>query len=136
MALAVSRFAAILSPTSPVSPVLWYAVLGAPIAWALEFWIGYWAVEARCDRPGYATPVDITGWTIVVGVAALLVACGALATSIVLFRRTSDSGSKGPPPRGRIRFLAVVGMTVAPLFIAIIVMTSSGVLVLMPCNQS
>lgn len=132
----MSRFAAILSPTSPVSPVLWYAVLGAPAAWALQFWIGYWVAEARCDRPGYATPADLTAWTIAVGIAALLVAGGALAVSIALFRRTSDTESKGPPPKGRVRFLAIVGMTVAPLFIAIIAMTSAGVLVLMPCTQS
>jgi hypothetical protein len=130
------RIAHILSPTSPVSPVLWYAVLGAPTAWALQFWVGYWVAQARCDRPGYAVPADLTAWTIVVGAAGLLVAIGALATSIVLFRRNVDAESKGPPPDGRIKFLAVVGMTVAPLFIAIIAMTSTGVLVLMPCTQS
>jgi heme/copper-type cytochrome/quinol oxidase subunit 2 len=130
------RVAAILSPTSPVSPVLWYAVLGAPTAWALQFWIGYWAVQARCDRPGYATPVNLTAWTIVVGVAALAMAIGALVTSIVLFRRNAEAEEKGPPPAGRIKFLAIVGMTVAPLFIAIILMTSAGVLILMPCTQA
>lgn len=130
------RVTAILSPTSPVSPVLWFAVLGAPSAWALQFWIGYWATTARCDRPGYATPVDLTAWTIVIGLAALAVAFGALATSIALFRRTVDAESEGPPPDGRIKFLAIVGMAVAPLFIVVIAMTSSGVLVLMPCTQA
>jgi heme/copper-type cytochrome/quinol oxidase subunit 2 len=130
------RVAAILSPTSPVSPVLWYAVLGAPGAWALQFWIGYWVSESRCDRPGYATSADLSAWTIIVGAAALVVALGALATSIALFRRTAGAETEGPPPDGRIRFLAIVGMAVAPLFIAIIAMTSSGVLVLMPCTQS
>lgn len=130
------RVAAILSPTSPVSPVLWYAVLGAPSAWALQFWVGYWVSQARCDRPGYATPADLTAWTVVTGVAALAVALGALVTSIVLFRRSAHADTKGAPPDGRIKFLAVVGMAVAPLFIAIIAMTSSGVLVLMPCTQS
>ncbi len=132
----MNRISAILDPISPVSPVLWYAVLGAPIAWALEFWIGYWAAQARCERPGIHVAVDTTAWTIIVGAAALAVAFGALATAITLFRRTADTESKGPPPRGRVRFLSVVGMTVAPLFIAMIVMTSSGVLVLMSCNQS
>jgi hypothetical protein len=130
------RIAAILSPASPVSPVLWYAVLGAPIAWALQFWVGYWVSQARCDRPGYAAPADLTAWTIVAGIAALAVAFGALVTSIALYRRAADAETKGPPPDGRIKFLAVVGMAVAPLFIAIIAMTSSGVLVLMPCTQA
>jgi hypothetical protein len=132
----VNRPASILSPTSPVSPVLWYAVLGAPTAWALEFWIGYWAAEARCGRPGSHVAVDTAAWTIVVGIVALAVAIGALATAIALWRRTSGTDVKGPPPQGRIRFLAAVGMTVGPLFITLIAMTSVGVLVLMPCNQS
>jgi hypothetical protein len=132
----VSRLTAILSPTSPTSPVLWYAVLGAPTAWALEFWIGYWAAEARCGRPGDHVAVDTVTLTVVVGVLAMGFAIGALLTSIVLWRRTSDTEVKGPPPRGRVRFLAAVGMTVAPLFIALIAMTSAGVLVLLPCNQS
>ncbi len=132
----MNRISSILSPISPISPVLWYAVLGAPTAWALQFWVGYWAAEARCERPGAHVAVDISTWTIVTGALALAMAVGALATAITLFRRTADTESKGPPPRGRVRFLAVVGMTVAPLFIAMIVMTSSGVLVLMPCTQS
>lgn len=132
----MSRLSAILSPESPVSPVLWYAVLGAPTAWALQFWVGYWAAEARCERPGAHVAVDISTWTIVAGAAGLAIAFGALATSVVLWRRFSDAEVKGAPPRGRVRFLAAVGMTVSPLFIAIIAMTSSGVLVLMPCNQS
>jgi hypothetical protein len=132
----VRRLSAILSPESPVSPVLWYAVLGAPIAWALEFWVGYWATQARCERPGAHVAVDLSTWAIVAGVAGLLIAVGALVTSIVLWRGFSDAEVKGAPPRGRVRFLAAVGMTVSPLFIAIIVMTTSGVLVLMPCNQS
>lgn len=132
----MSRLTAILSPTSPVSPVLWYAVLGAPTAWALEFWIGYWAAEARCGRPGSHVAVDTAAWTIIVGALALAFATGALATAVVLWRRTSDAEVKGPPPRGRIRFLAAVGMTVGPLFITLIAMTSVGVLILMPCNQS
>lgn len=132
----MNRVAAILSPTSPVSPVLWYAVLGAPVAWALEFWIGYWAAEARCGRPGAHVGVDTTAWTIVVGAAALAMAIGALLTSISLFRRTGETSVKGPPPDGRVRFLAAVGLAVGPLFIALIAMTSVGVLVLMPCNQS
>jgi heme/copper-type cytochrome/quinol oxidase subunit 2 len=132
----MKRLAAILTPASPVSPVLWYAVLGAPSAWALQFWVGYWVSQARCDRPGYRVPADLTTWTIVAGIAALAVAFGALAISIALFRRTLETDVEGPPPDGRIKFLAIVGIAVAPLFIAIIAMTSTGVLVLMPCTQA
>lgn len=132
----MKRIAGILSPTSPVSPVLWYAVLGAPIAWALQFWTGYWLAQAQCGPTGSQWKIDLSAWATWVGIAGLAMAIGALATAVTLYRRTATAEVKGAPPQGRIKFLSVVGMTVAPLFIAIIAMTSTGVLVLLPCNQS
>ncbi len=111
-------------------------MFGAPIAWSLQFGSGYWISEAQCSPTGDQWQIALSGWAIAIGAGALAVAVGALATAIALFRRSSGADVKGPPPDGRIRFLAVVGMTVAPLFIAIILMTSAGVLVLQPCNQS
>ena len=125
-----------LSSASPASPALWYAVFGAPIAWSLQFAGGYWLSEAQCSPTGGQWQIPLSGWAIGLGAGALLVALGALVTAIALFRRSSGAEVKGPPPGGRIRFLAVVGMTVAPLFIAIILMTTAGVLVLQPCSQS
>jgi cobalamin biosynthesis protein CobD/CbiB len=125
-----------LSPESPVSPLLWYAVLGSAIAWALQFGSGYWITEAQCSPTGGQWEIDVSAWTLAIGAVALAVAIGSAATAVALFVRTSGVDSKGPPPAGRIRFLAAVGMAVAPLFIAMIVMTTVGVLVLQPCNQS
>jgi hypothetical protein len=124
-----------LSPESPASPLLWYGVLGSAVAWALQFGSGYWITQAQCSPAGRWQFGD-SGWVIAIGAAALAVAIGAAATAVTLFLRTSGVDSKGAPPAGRIRFLAIVGMAVAPLFIAMIVMTTVGVLVLQPCNQS
>jgi hypothetical protein len=125
-----------LSPASPVSPVLWYAVLGSPIAWSLQFGFGYWIAEAQCSRTGSQWQIPLSTWAVLTGIAAVAVSLGALATAIALFRQTSGVEVEGPPPDGRIRFLAAIGIAVAPLFIAIIAMTSAGVLILQPCTQS
>ncbi len=125
-----------VSPESPASPLLWYGVLGAPTAWALQFGAGYWITEAQCSPSGGQWQFNASGWVIAIGAAALAVAIGSAATAVALFLRTGDTPSDGPPPPGRIRFLAIVGMAIAPLFIAMIVMTTAGVLVLQPCNQS
>lgn len=125
-----------LSPLRPDSPVLWYAVLGAPAAWAAQFGIGYWISEAKCSTAGSHWGIGVQAWAIIVGAVAIAAAAGAGLTALSLFLRTRDADAKGPPPEGRIHFLAIVGLTVCPLFLAIMAMTTVGVLVLYPCNQS
>jgi hypothetical protein len=129
------RSPAPIPPESPASPLLWYAVLGSPVAWALQFGAGYWITEAQCSPSG-GWQFGASGWTIAIGAVALAVALGSAAAAVSLFLRTSGTPADAPPPPGRIRFLATVGMAVAPLFVAMIVMTTAGVLVLQPCNQS
>ena len=45
-------------------------------------------------------------------------------------------GSEEPPPKGRLPFLAIVGMAITPLFLAIILMDGLGVVFLPECSQS
>jgi uncharacterized membrane protein len=125
-----------LSPDSPVSPVLWYAVLGPPAAWFGQFLIYYWLAETQCSPAGAQWDIPLATWAIVVGAVAAVIAAGAGLTSIALLRRNSDDEAEDAPPGGRIRFLAVVGMTLTPLFFAMILMTTAGLLTLIPCNQS
>jgi hypothetical protein len=69
------------------------------------------------------------------GIAALLtLLCGAGAC--VAWRATRDSDDDERPPAGRVHFLSVIGMTIAPLFLAIIVMSSVGAIVVEECVQS
>lgn len=125
-----------LSPDSPVSPVLWFAVLGAPLAGVLQFAIGYWIAQAQCSPTGGQWGIAVKSWALGVGALGETVAIAAGLTALLLWRRTAGADVKGPPPAGRIRFLAAVGMTVAPLFIFLIAMTSIGAAVLYPCTQS
>lgn len=121
-------------PESPVSPVLWFAVLGAPLAYAAQMGIAYWLAEAECSPTGGQWGISLSAWGVAVTAVAATVAIGAGLTALSLFRR--PGGKDDPPPPGRIAFLAAVGMTVSVLFLALIVMTGAGMLAFHLCNQS
>jgi hypothetical protein len=72
-------------------------------------------------------------WTLAVTVAAAVVAVAAIAAAIVTFRATRGAEE---PPAARIHFLAVIGITVGPLFLAMIVMSGLGAIFLPQCVQS
>jgi hypothetical protein len=130
-----------LPPTSPDSPLslpLWFAVLGAPLGWTLQFSVGYWLVEAQCSRTGQARwAIDVDLWMAALTALGAAAALGAGLTALALFRRSREAGHDSAPPAGRIHFLAMVGMAVAPLFLAMIALTAIGVFVhFPPCEQS
>lgn len=123
-----------IPPESPVSPVLWFGVLGAPGAYAVQLGLGYWLTQAACSPAGEEWGISLSAWAIVVTALAALVAIGAGLTSIWLYRRHGDRHD--PPPAGRVAFLAAVGMTVSVLFLLLILMTGAGVVTFRVCNQS
>jgi hypothetical protein len=132
----MTRIRALLSPQSPASPLLWFAVVGAPGAWVVQFGIGYWLSEAECSPTGGEWGISLEAWGIVVGILAALVALAAGLTSVALFRLTSEHEEDDAPPAGRIHFLSVVGMTVTTLFFVLILMTLVASIAHTPCNQS
>ena len=123
-----------IPPESAVSPVLWFAVLGAPGAYAAQLGLGYWLVEAECSPTGGQWGISLSTWAIAVTVLAAAAAIASGLTSHWLYRRTGDRHE--PPPAGRIAFLAAIGMTVSSLFLVLILMTGAGVLTFHVCNQS
>jgi len=123
-----------IPPSSPVSPVLWFAVLGAPAAYVVQQGLGYWLAEAECSPTGGMWGISLGTWALVVGAFSATVALAAGLTALWLFRRTGDY--KDAPPPGRIAFLGVVGMTVSSLFLALILMSAAGILTYHVCNQS
>jgi Mn2+/Fe2+ NRAMP family transporter len=106
----------------------WFGLFGAPAAWTVQHVTGYALSEAACDRGG----LDLDAWTIAVTAAAAAVAVLAGVAALATYRAT-PSGDE--PPASRVRFLAILGMTVAPLFLAIILMSGIGVTVLVDCHQ-
>lgn len=123
-------------PKSAASPLMWFAVIGAPLAWVVEFAVGYWATQAACSVPGEAWDVRLNLWGVVLMTISFGVAIAAGIAAVGLFRGTQGADVEGSPPAGRVRFLATVGMTVTVLFTCIIVMTGLGIVILPDCHQS
>jgi hypothetical protein len=119
--------------------LLWFGLFGAPAAWTVQFVIGYWLSEVRCSTGGVGG-LEVDSWTIVTTAVAAVLAVLAEVAAIRTFRRTRNvrgmGGADEPPPKGRVHFLATVGIVIAPLFFLIIVMSGVGVAVLENCRQS
>jgi hypothetical protein len=123
----------------PLEPLSWFGLLGAPVVWTLMHVLGYGLAEARCDPIG-SGKVTLEAWTVALMSVAAAIAVLAGLSALAVFLRTRDvkgvGGSEEPPPKGRLHFLAVVGMAISPLFLAIILMDGLGVLILPECVQS
>lgn len=109
--------------------LLWFGVLGAPSAWVIQHLTGYALSEAGCHGD-----VAIDPGTIVISAAAAAIALLAALASVVVWRATRGAGSA--PPTGRVHFMAVIGMTVAPLFLALVLMSGLGAVLIDGCVQS
>jgi hypothetical protein len=113
---------------------LWFGLLGAPAAWTLQHVTGYALTEATCGEAGSSGwDVHLDAWTIAVVASAALVAVAAGGAAALTYRATRDAGDE--PPAARVRFLAVIGMAIAPLFLAMILMSGLGTLFLDHCRQ-
>jgi hypothetical protein len=114
----------------------WLGVGAAPTAWTLQHVFGMGLTLAACERAGTSWDIAVHGVTIVLTAAAAVVAVLGGAASVLAFRAVREAEKDDPPPSGRIFFLAIVGMAITPLFLAIILMSGSGVLTLTLCRQS
>jgi hypothetical protein len=108
-----------------------FAVLGAPVAWAVQHVTGFGLTEAACGDGAHGIALDT--WTIVVTASAATVAVLAEAAAIAAFRATRDAGHE--PPGSRIHFLSIIAMTIAPLFLLMMLMSGIGSVVLANCRQ-
>jgi hypothetical protein len=114
----------------------WIGVFGAPAAWTLQHVFGMGLTLAACERAGSGWDIAVNAVTIVLTASAALVAVLAGIAAIFAFRAVREAEKDDPAPRGRIFFLGIVGMSISPLFLAIILMSGSGVLSLTLCRQS
>jgi hypothetical protein len=119
-------------PRLTLNLLMWFGLLGAPAAWVLQFMVSYWFSEAACAGPRRAAPVD-TATAIATGLA-IAVAVAAALSALTVMRATKDQGDAPPP--GRVHMLGIVGLTISPLFLMIIIFNGIGVLVLPECVQS
>jgi hypothetical protein len=123
-------------PLPPRPLLVWFGVFGAPAAWAAQHVAGYALTAAECSPAGTMWDVHVNTWTVAFTATAAAIAVLAWLSSVRAFLSTRGASHDDPPPQGRTHFLAVIGMTVAPLFLAIILMSGAGVLGLEVCEQS
>lgn len=130
------------TPNGPF--LMWFGLIGAGISWALMFLFGYGLSVATCNVFVRDTPFEL--WTIIdTAVGAALAILGTVA-AVSVFRATRDpvgdrtgeelAGKGGPPPDGRTHFLAIIGMSVSPLFLCIILASGLGAFFLPTCVQA
>lgn len=112
---------------------VWFGIVAAPAAWTVQHVFGYGLSEVTCD-PGAGASASTFNLdaAIVSGVAVLIALAGLVAAFTVL----RANGSETPPPEGRRHFLGAVGVTISPLFIAIMLMSGIGSIILEKCHQA
>jgi hypothetical protein len=115
----------------------WVGVLGSPFAWATQHVAGFALALSRCpdntQGPGWKVPVNTV--TLIFGITAAAVTLLSGASAFAAWRATRENDDDDAPPAGRVHFLAVIGLTITPLFFAIIVMSSTGAIVFPKCVQ-
>ena len=119
----------------PLSVLLWFGVLGSPMAWVLMFLTGFAFDLAQCNPAGTEWKLPVEAWTIAATAFGVVVALLSLLAAVAAYRRTRDA-EDDELPGSRIKFMAICGITIAPLFLAIILMAGLGATSLADCHQS
>lgn len=124
--------------------VVWFGVLGGPVAWAAQFVTSLFLTFYDCGAEARAS-VSLHPIETALGIAAIVVGLASTAVAAWLFRDTRRAremslevirGFGGEPPLARVHFLAIVGLTVNFLAVAIVVLTTIGSPQLLNCQQS
>jgi hypothetical protein len=125
--------------------LLWFGILGGPLAWATGFVAAYGFALAQCNPPVTRWQLPVHGWQIGLAIGALVVGLAATGVSLGVFLRTRNiddvmkdelMGEGHVPPLGRVHFLSIVGLTVNFLALSIVVICGIGAPLLTVCRQS
>lgn len=114
---------------------MWLGVLGAPIVWACQHVFGFGVTQAGCSIGSKSWNVPIDTWTAVATSVAGALAITGLVASVLAYRAVTDADIDADPPGGRIYFMSICGIVISPLFLAIILMSGIGTLILPNCHQ-
>ncbi|GAA1801116.1 hypothetical protein GCM10009682_23480 [Luedemannella flava] len=116
--------------------LMWFAVLGGAVAWAVHLIITWAADEVTCQA-GNDTIQGIP-LRVVVGagvVVPALIAAAALLMAWRAWRTTRAAAGEDDDPRlARASMLALVGVCADTLFLLIILAGGAAVVVLAPCQ--
>jgi hypothetical protein len=128
----------------PSNAFVWFGVLGGGLAWVVQFVAGLAFTFAQCNQLGQRTMLPVRSWQAALAVAGTVVGLAAIAVAARLYRASAVDdvpahvrhGDDARPPVGRVQFLAVIGLVVNFLAVAIMVMTAIGAPLLGACQQS
>ncbi len=127
----------------PPTPLVWFGVVGGALAWAATHVIGVEASYSRCTGAG--SSLSLSPLQIAVAACGAVVALAAMSVCAWIYVRTfrigdiaamERRGDGSAPPAGRLQFLAMAGLTVNLLALAIIVLVGVGAPLLHACQQS
>jgi Ni/Fe-hydrogenase subunit HybB-like protein len=112
---------------------VWFGVAAAPAAWTIQHVFGYGLSEVACDPGAGTSATTFNIEAAIVSGVGVLIALAGLVAALTVFRATE---AETPPPEGRRHFLGAVGLTISPLFIAIMLMSGIGSIILEKCHQA
>jgi hypothetical protein len=111
----------------------WFGLLGAALAWAGHFVVGYGVTVARCNPARLGVAVDT--WEIVLMAIGGAIVLAAESAAVSVFLETREAGYDGPPPDGRRHFFASAAVVGNVLFLGIILLSGLGALSNSGCGQ-
>jgi hypothetical protein len=122
------------------SVLVWFGLLGAPFAWVGQFLVGLGMTEAACGDDGMHRSLAVNGVTAAATALGAVITVLAVLTALKVRRDMSPvrgvGGAEEPPPRGRVYFLATLGVVIAPVFLFMMLMSGIGAIALPECHQS
>ena len=110
---------------------LWFGIVGAPLAWAAQEWLGWLLASERCRPRGQAMALA-SGGLVAMHLLALLVAVAALMAGVRGVRR-----ARAAPPDNVVmvdRFLATAGTVISAAGIVALIWGSLGTWMLAACE--
>jgi heme/copper-type cytochrome/quinol oxidase subunit 2 len=118
--------------------LMWFGLFAAPAAWAAQHVAGIALTIGQChdNTAGPDWRVHVDTWAAIITAAAAVVALLGLLSAVAAWRSARDADDSDPPPAGRVHFLGIIGLTISPLFLAIILMSGLGTIFLSQCVQS
>ncbi len=109
--------------------LLWFGVFAGPVGWALDVGISYALVQWTCemDHPNVLHLFSLLG--------LVFVAAGGAASYWCLARVPSDASNEGGGSADRSRFLAILGLALTAMSLALVIANAVPRFILSPCHQ-
>jgi hypothetical protein len=115
----------------------WLGLLLGGAVFAAQLVVGFGITQAECGSFAggrFGITNDVWQGTLMAVSAALVLA--AEAAAIAVFVGTRKTSYEGPPPPGRIRFLAIAAMAANVIFLMIVLLNGFAAIFAVTCRQA